>query len=49
MVVHYLRDFAEAFYILFGAYFNVLAAGIVVAGILLAIAWATIPHIVRRA
>lgn len=41
-------DFAESFVILFGAYVNVLAAGIVVIGIVLVMAWATIPQIAKR-
>jgi hypothetical protein len=46
--MRYLFDFAESFGLLFGSYVNVLAAGVIVLGILLVLAWATIPHIARR-
>jgi hypothetical protein len=46
--MRYLFDFAESFAILFGAYTNVLAAGVIVMGLLLVLAWATIPHIAKR-
>jgi hypothetical protein len=46
--MRFLFDFAESFAILFGAYTNVLAAGVIVLGILLVLAWATIPHIAKR-
>jgi hypothetical protein len=46
--MRYLMDFAESFAMLFGAYVNVLAAGVSVLGMLLVIAWATIPHIAKR-
>jgi len=46
--MRYLFDFAESFAILFGAYTNVLAAGVIVLGLLLVLAWATIPHIAKR-
>lgn len=46
--MRYLMDFAEAFMILFGSYINVLSGGIIVVGMLLVIAWATIPHIAKR-
>jgi hypothetical protein len=46
--VRFLFDFAESFAILFGAYTNVLAAGVIVLGLLLVLAWATIPHIAKR-
>jgi len=44
----YLRDFAESFYILFGAYIQALAAGVTIGGMILASAWAILPHITRR-
>lgn len=44
----FLMDFAESFVILFGAYVNVLAAAVVVVGIVLVLAWATIPAIAKR-
>jgi hypothetical protein len=47
-VTHYLRDFAESFYLLFGAYIQALAAGVTIASLALAAAWATLPHITRR-
>ena len=47
-VIHYLADFAEAFLILFGAFFDVLAGGVVALGMFLVLAWATIPHITKR-
>jgi hypothetical protein len=46
--MHYLVDFAESFMILFRDYFDVLAAGIIALGMVMAAAWATIPHIARR-
>ena len=46
--MRFLFDFAESFAILFGAYTNVLAAGVIVLGLLLVLAWATIPHIAKR-
>jgi hypothetical protein len=46
--MRYLFDFAESFAILFGVYTNVLAAGVIVLGLLLVLAWATIPHIAKR-
>jgi len=46
--MRYLFDFAESFAILFGAYTDVLAAGVIVLGLLLVLAWATIPHIAKR-
>jgi hypothetical protein len=46
--MHYLRDFAESFYLLFGAYIKALAAGVTVGGLILAAAWAMLPHITRR-
>jgi len=45
---HYLRDFAESFHILFGAYIQALAAGVTISGMILASAWAILPHITRR-
>lgn len=47
-LTRYLFDFAESFVILFGAYINVLAGGLVVLALVLVIAWATIPHIAKR-
>lgn len=44
----FLMDFAESFVILFGAYVNVLAAGVFVVGMILFLAWATIPAIAKR-
>ena len=46
--MRYLADFAESFVILFGAYFDVLSASIVVMGLMLALAWATIPQSTKR-
>jgi hypothetical protein len=46
--MRYLFDFSESFALLFGAYTNVLAAGVIVLGLLLVLAWATIPHIAKR-
>jgi hypothetical protein len=44
----FLFDFAESFVILFGAYINVLAGGLVVLGLMLVLVWATIPQITKR-
>jgi hypothetical protein len=44
----FLMDFSESFVILFGAYVNVLAAGVFVIGMILFLAWATIPAIAKR-
>lgn len=44
----FLMDFAESFVILFGAYVNVLAASVFVVGMILFLAWATIPAIAKR-
>jgi sterol desaturase/sphingolipid hydroxylase (fatty acid hydroxylase superfamily) len=46
--MHYLRDFAEAFMILFGAYIQFLSASVAVSGFILAALWASIPHLARR-
>jgi len=46
--MRYLFDFAESFALLFGAYVNVMAAGVIVLGVLLVLAWAMIPHIAKR-
>jgi hypothetical protein len=46
--MRYLFDFAESVYILFGRYADFLAAGIIVAGIVITVALAMIPHITRR-
>lgn len=48
MTYRFLMDFAESFVILFGAYVNVLAASVVVLGMFLVVAWATIPQIAKR-
>jgi hypothetical protein len=45
----YLRDFAESFMILYGAYVDVLAGGVVALGMIITVAWSTIPHITTRA
>jgi len=46
--MRYLFDFAESFTLLFGAYVNVMAAGVIILGVLFVLAWATIPHIAKR-
>jgi len=46
--MRYLADFAESFVLLFGAYFDVLSASLVVMGMMLALAWAIIPQITKR-
>lgn len=46
--MHYLRDYAESFQIVYGAFIQLLAAGIGILGLVITAAWGLLPHIVRR-
>jgi hypothetical protein len=46
--MHYLRDFVEAFYILFHAYIELLAGAIVAFGLMLSATWIIVSSIIRR-